>query len=261
MTPVADRLRAGRPAIGAWLSLASANVADVLGRTGFDWLLIDGQHSPLGPAEIFDLVRVVVGTGASPIVRVRQLDAADIADALDAGAHGVMVPMISSPDAAARAVTMATYPPRGTRSIGGYGAHHAFGMARADYLAAGAPALIIIQLEDAEAVDRADEILAVEGIGACFVGPQDLAAALGVAPVLDSREPAYLAALEKIRSAAARHGVPVGILTGSVEDALRHLDLGFTMVAVSTDARLLERSGREVTTAARTWIDQHGGRG
>jgi 4-hydroxy-2-oxoheptanedioate aldolase len=228
----------------------------VLGRVGLDWLLIDGQHSPLGPAEIFEMARTVVSTGVSPVIRVAGSEAADFAQALDAGAHGVMVPMVSSPDAARRAVALATYPPRGERSIGGFWAHHAFGMARAEYLASGAPALVIIQLEGREAVERVDEILAVEGIDACFVGPQDLAASLGLPPILDSQEPAYLTALETIRSAALRHGLPVGILTGGLEGALRHLEHGFTMVAVGTDARLLEASGLEITRATAEWISR-----
>jgi 2-keto-3-deoxy-L-rhamnonate aldolase RhmA len=122
-------------------------------------------------------------------------------------------------------------------------------MTRVDYLALGAPALVVLQIESQEAVARMDEILAIDGIDVCFVGPQDLAASLGLAPQLDSAEPRYLAALETIVAAASRHGVPLGILVGSREAADRQLTRGFQMIAVGTDARLLEDRAREITAA------------
>jgi 4-hydroxy-2-oxoheptanedioate aldolase len=244
-----ELLKTGRPALGTWLSLAAPNVADVLGRCGFDWLLIDGQHSPVGPAEAFELARTVASTGASPVVRVGGLDAGAFNQALDAGAHGLMVPSVATPEEAARAVALATYPPRGERSIGGYRAQHAFGITRADYLALGAPALVAIQIESGLAVKRLDEILAVEGVDVCFVGPQDLAASLGLMPRLDSTEPAYQAALDAIIAAAVRRGTALGILTGTLEGAIELRQRGFTMIAISTDARLLEVSARDITLA------------
>lgn len=249
MNRLRELLRAGRPAIGTWLSLGSANVADVLGRGGFDWLLIDGQHSPVGPAEMFELARTVAGTGGSPVIRVGGLDPHAFNQALDAGAHGVMVPSIATPEAAARAVSLATYPPGGERSIGGFWAHHAFRQPRGEYLAAGAPALVVLQIESRDAVRRADEILATGGIDVCFIGPQDLAASLGLTPQLDSSEPSYLAALGAITTAAQRRHVPLGVLTGTVAGAAWHLEHGFTMIAVATDARFLEAAARDITTA------------
>jgi len=122
-------------------------------------------------------------------------------------------------------------------------------MTRADYLALGAPALVAIQIESGLAVKRVDEILAVKGVDVCFVGPQDLAASLGLTPRLDSTEPAYQAALDAIIAAAVRRGTALGILTGTLEGAIELRQRGFTMIAVSTDARLLEVSARDITLA------------
>jgi 4-hydroxy-2-oxoheptanedioate aldolase len=249
MNRVRQLLEAGRPAIGTWLSLGSVPVADVLGRGGFDWLLIDGQHSPVGPAEMFELARTVVAAGASPVIRVGGLDPYAFNQALDAGAHGVMVPTISTSEAAARAVSLATYPPGGERSIGGYWAQHSFALPRAEYLAAGAPALVVLQIESRQAVERIDEILDVAGVDVCFVGPQDLAASLGLTPRLDGTEPVYLAAIERIRTSAARRKMPLGILTGTIESARWHLEHGFQMLAVATDARLLGSAAQEISVA------------
>lgn len=236
-------------ALGTWLSLGSSNVAEVLAHAGFDWLLIDGQHSPIGPAEAFDLTRLVGGAGVSPVVRVASADGAQITHALDAGAHGVMVPMVDSSETAARVVALSTYPPGGERSIGGFRAQYSFGVSRAEYLASGGEPLVIIQIEDRHAVDRIDEILAVEGLDVCFVGPQDLAASLGLPPILDSTEPGYTDALARIAHSAERHNVRLGILTATTEGAERHIDQGFRLVAVSTDARLLGESARALSAA------------
>lgn len=250
---IAERLRSGRPALGTWLSLGSAAVADVLGRTGFDFLLVDGQHSPIGPAEMSEISRAVLATGASPVIRVASLDGAAVAHALDRGAHAVMVPSVSTAEDARRAVELATFPPAGRRSIGGYGAPHAFGASRDEYLAAGAPALVVIQIEDAAAVDRLDQILAVPGIDVCFIGPQDLAASLGAPAQLDSRDPRYRAALERIVSVAKDRGVCLGILAGTIESAMESLDLGFRMVAVATDVRLLQSAADSIMVPLAGW--------
>lgn len=248
MSRLREQLLAERPAIGCWLSLGSPPVADVLARAGFDWLLIDGQHSPVGPAEMTAISRTVFAAGASPVIRVSSLEPATVNQALDAGAHGIMVPAVSDARQAERAVSLATYPPRGVRSIGGYGAQHHFGLSRGDYLAAGRPAMIIVQIEDARAVDMADEILGVDGIDACFVGPQDLCASLGLTPRLDSQEERYLEALDRISEAARRRRIVLGILAGDAESAAGYLRAGFRMVAVSTDARLLESAAKRVTS-------------
>jgi 2-keto-3-deoxy-L-rhamnonate aldolase RhmA len=258
VNPLRRRLEGGQIALGTWLSLGSPNVAEVLAHAGFDWLLIDGQHSPIGPAETFDLSRLVAAAGVSPVVRVASADAALINHALDAGAHGVMVPMVDSSEAAARVVAVSMYPPKGERSIGGYRAQYSFGASRADYLASGGEPLVVIQIEDRRAVDRIDEILAVGGLDVCFVGPQDLAASLGLPPILDSAEPRYVDALARIVHSAQRHNVGLGILTATIEAAERHVDQGFRLIAVSTDARLLGESARAMTTRAGSKLESTG---
>jgi 4-hydroxy-2-oxoheptanedioate aldolase len=250
MNPLRTILDTDRPAIGTWLSLGSPNVAEILARSGLDWLLIDAQHSAIGPAEVLDLVRTVAAGGASPVVRVASADGQLIGQALDSGAHGVMVPMVADPETAMRVVSVAAYPPKGERSIGGFRGQFGFALSRSDYLVSGGQPLIAIQIENREGLDRVDEILSVDGLDVCFVGPQDLAASLGLQPVLDSTEPTYAKALERIVRSAQDYQVRLGILTATNEGAERYRAMGFALIAISTDARVLAEAASALSTAA-----------
>ncbi len=171
----------GQPAIGCWLSLGSPGAAEILGRAGFDWLLIDQQHSAVGSDSLLDMIRAVNVSGSSPIVRVPRNEPQWFEQALDSGAHGVMVPMVSDRKAAEQAVMSARYPPHGLRSIGGYRAQFSFGLARDAYLLQAHQIIEVwVQIEDQRAVKHADAIANVPGVTGLFVGPQDLAASLGL---------------------------------------------------------------------------------
>lgn len=241
-----EQLRGGeRVALGAWLSLASVGVAEIFGSAGFDWVLADQQHSHLGPSEMLDLVRAIETTPASPVVRIPANSPEYFAYALDAGAHAVMVPMIEDRASAERAVRSFRYPPGGTRSIGGYRAHLAHHMTRPGYLAA-PPALLVLQLEHRRAIENVDDIASVPGVDVLFVGPQDLSASYGLAPVLRPEDPKVSAALDLVNAAARRHGLATGILSADVADARDARTRGFGMIAVGTDASLLTAAARSV---------------
>lgn len=228
----------GDVAIGAWLSLGSPDVAEVLGHAGFDWVLIDQQHAAVGPAQMLELVRAVDSSGAAPIVRIPANTPEHYVYALDAGAHGVMVPMVEDRGAAEAAVHAFSYPPDGARSIGGYRAHLAFGMSRSEYLAK-PPARLILQLEHRRAIENIDEIAAVPGIDVLFVGPQDLSASYGLPPSLDMSQPLMRAAIDTMTRAGQAHGVGLGALCADVDSAYEYIDAGFTMLALGIDASML----------------------
>jgi 4-hydroxy-2-oxoheptanedioate aldolase len=248
VTRLHDRLRAGQLALGGWLSLASSGAAEILGQAGFDWVLIDQQHSALGPAEMLDLVRTVGATPASPVVRIPANSPEYFAHALDAGAHAVMVPLIEGRASAEAAVRAFRYPPTGMRSIGGYRSHLAFGMPRADYLAA-APALLILQLEHRRAIENVHDIASVPGVDILFVGPQDLSASYGLTPTLRLADRVIEQALTAVTAAGRGSGVNLGILCADAEDARDCVSRGFRMVAVGTDASMLTAAGKAMIEA------------
>lgn len=246
VTPPAER--ADGIIVGTWLSLGSPAAAEVIGHAGFDWILIDQQHSPVGPAEMVDLIRAVSSSGAAPIVRIPANTPHYFGYALDAGAHGVMVPMVEDLAAAQSAVRSFAYPPAGARSIGGYRAHLAFGMNRADYFA-NPPARLIIQLEHWRAVEHVDAIASVSGIDVLFLGPQDLSASYGLAPSLETVEPAMASAIEALQRAARIYDVELGALCRDVDSARRYAAAGFTWLAVGTDAAMLTGVAQATVTS------------
>jgi 4-hydroxy-2-oxoheptanedioate aldolase len=241
---VTRMLTAEEPVIGAWLSLGSPAAAEILGGAGFDWLLVDQQHSAVGPEMLLAMIRAINVTGCSPVVRVLRNEPAWINQALDSGAHGVMVPMVSDRRAAEEASMSARYPPLGQRSIGGYRAQYSFGMSRADYLAKSSEFVQVwVQIEDRLAVRNAEAIASVPGVTGLFVGPQDLAASLGLEPVLEPTAPAFQDALDHLLDVSVRSRRPLGILVPDRESAGRRLREGFRIVAISGDARILADSG------------------
>src|SRR5271170_4596633 len=190
-------LRDGRPALGAWLQLGSAPAARLLAAQGLlDWLLVDFEHAPVDPATAqatLGSIADVSGGRVTPLARVAAGTMACVKHALDAGAQGIVVPMVHGPDEVREAARWARFPPEGERGAGALLAHLGLGVSRPEYLSrANAEVLVGVQIETREAVERVDEILAVPGVGLCFVGPNDLHLALGCPPSFWSDEPAFV---------------------------------------------------------------------
>jgi 4-hydroxy-2-oxoheptanedioate aldolase len=245
-------LAAGKPALGAWLQLGSAPAARLLAAQGLcDWLLVDFEHAPVDPAAaavLFGTIVDVSGGRVTPLARVAEASMPCIKQALDAGAQGILVPMVHSPDEAREAVRWARFPPEGERGAGALTAHLGFGVSRPEYLArANAEILVGVQIETQEALERVHEILDVPGIGLCFIGPNDLHMALGLVPLFWSEEPAFLRAVARIRAAAAERCIPLGTLCRDAASARARIDEGFTFVGVGSDAHyLLTFAGMEL---------------
>jgi 4-hydroxy-2-oxoheptanedioate aldolase len=235
---VKEKLKRGEPALGAWLSLPSVPSARIMARLGFDWLVVDMEHSAHNPALMADIVATIVDAGTSaPIVRVPANGVEWFKWALDAGAWGIVVPMVNTREEAQRAVEFAKYPPRGTRSIGGAFGPYGFGIT--DWSEYGRTAndetLVIVQIESAPALHNLDAILSVDGIDVAFVGPNDLHAQIGLPPSSDGAEPAFMEALERIKASAREHHVATGIFSSNGEAAAQRIRQGFQMISVTTD--------------------------
>jgi 4-hydroxy-2-oxoheptanedioate aldolase len=245
-------IRRREPAVGAWLQLGSPAAARLVAAQGLvDWLLVDFEHAPVDPATAATILGAVADVSrgrVTPLARVAVGAPETIKHALDAGAQGVVVPMVESADEVRRAVRWARFPPDGVRGAGSLTAHLGLGVSRPDYLRlANAQILVGVQIETAAALDRLDAILDVPGLDLCFIGPNDLHLALGLAPRFWSGEPAFLEAVARIRRACQARGLPLGTLCRDADSARARIEEGFTFLGLGSDAHfLLTHCGMEM---------------
>jgi 4-hydroxy-2-oxoheptanedioate aldolase len=223
--------RAGDVTYGAWLGIPSMLSAEALAHAGYDWLCIDMQHGAIDYAATFSMLTAIVSTETVPFVRVPFGDYGTIQRVLDAGALGVIVPMVNSVDEARAAVNACRYAPKGARSWGPVRAQHALAgnyFERADEEIA-----CIIMIETKQALDRIDDILSVPGIDAVYVGPADLSITLGLPPGLDNGG-AFEEARMAIADACKRHGITAG-MHANASLAPKHAAAGYRMITVTHD--------------------------
>jgi 2-keto-3-deoxy-L-rhamnonate aldolase RhmA len=238
-----ERLRTSRdPSFGAWISSASTLALDALRGLGFDWFMIDTEHSPVNPETVAAMVAVLGGGGPAPLVRVGNVDPYLIKQALDSGAHGILVPLVSTEEQARAAVAYAKYPPAGVRGAAAAAASR-YGLELGSYLRrANAETLVGVQIETKEALDHLPAIAAVEGVDLLFVGPQDLTLSLGL---LDDRaHPRVREAMASVVAACEQHGKVPGTLVINPEEKRAAIDLGFRFVSLAGDVRFMLEGAR-----------------
>lgn len=235
---VRTRIAAGQTVVNGWLSIASTYSAEGVGHSGVHAVTVDLQHGMLGFSDALAMMQAISATPATPMVRVPDLNPAQVMHLLDAGAYGIICPMISTPQQAEELVAACRYPPHGNRSFGPsrgmlYGGR--------DYVAeADGTVMAIPMIETAEAVERIEEILAVEGVDMIYLGPNDLAFALD--GHVGHPRPRSEAAMLHVLSSAKRRGIPVGVFCASGEDARRRVAQGFDLVTPGNDFAHLTRS-------------------
>jgi 4-hydroxy-2-oxoheptanedioate aldolase len=235
---VKSRLAAGGSVVNAWLSIGSSYSAEGVGHSGVHSVTVDLQHGMFGFPEALHMLQAISATPAIPMVRVPALDPAQIMHLLDAGAYGVICPMISTPDEAAALVSACRYPPHGTRS---FGPSRGLLYGGPDYVAqANDTVMAIPMIETAEAVERIDEILAVPGIDMIYVGPNDMAFA--IEGHVRFPRPASEQAMDRVLKAAQARGVPVGIFCADAAEAADRLTQGYALVTPGNDFAHLTRS-------------------
>lgn len=248
-------LKQGKPAIGHWLSFPSPDVAELLAGLGMDWMLIDTEHGPASYADVENVIRAIAPHGVVPMVRVGENNAALIKRALDRGAAGVLVPMVSTPEDAAAAVAACKFPPEGLRGIAGTRAAR-YGLDIKSYFEGwNRDALVVLQIETREGVENVDRIAAVPGVDVLFIGPGDLSSSLGC--FLEFDRPEFTSAVSRIIAAGRAHGVSIGYLTTGADAAIARIEDGVNFIGVVTDSKLLAdaaiatyRKVREATSGA-----------
>ena len=242
---VKQRLNSGEVSVGSWISLAHTAIAEIMAKSGFEWLTIDMEHSVIGIQDMAPLFQAIEASDCVPLVRLWSNDPVLAKRVMDAGAYGVIVPMVNSRKDAEKAVSSVKYPPDGERGVGLYRAQ-GFGVTFDEYKnSANQESLVIVQIEHKDAVENISEIVSVKGVDGVMIGPYDISGSLGVIGELD--HPLVKQAQEKVLSAARAANKAAGIHVvypspAAVRDRVKE---GFTFIAYSTDAILLNSKCRE----------------
>ncbi len=240
------RLNAGQQQIGLWHSITGSMVSEALAGVGFDWLVIDTEHSLTDVPDTLSMMQGMAGYPVSPVVRPAANDAVLIKRLLDLGAQTLVVPYVQNAAEAQAAVTAMRYPPHGIRGVAGLTRAGRFG-AVANYTARAEQELcLIVQVETSEACAQIEAIAAVDGVDGLFIGPSDLAASMGHpgAP----GHPAVVAAIEDAITRIVAAGKPAGILTLDAGFARRCIALGTTFTAVGMDIQILVQGARKLAS-------------
>ncbi len=236
------RIRKGETAFGFSLGLGSPLVAEIAANAGFDWIWIDAQHGTFYGQELLGTLQVMLHTPTSPLVRPGSNDFYRIGWVLDAGAHGVVVPMVNTPEDAQAAVCAATYPPGGGRSGGG----PRLTLFGEDYRETANDEIIVaVQIETPEAVEAAHEIAAVDGVDCLFIGPSDLRFFMQV----EAGSTEHEAAISRVLEAAENAGKFAGYPCGQVAEALQRSEQGFRLVTCASDGSTLNAGIANVLSA------------
>jgi len=235
-------LRAGKTLIGCWCSLANPITTEVLGVAGFDWILLDGEHSPNDVISFIPQLMALKDSVSAPIVRPSWNNPVELKRLLDGGFYNFLIPFIESADEAKRAVAATRYPPQGFRGVSVSQRSNKFGSVKDYFTGINDQICVMVQIESRKGVEAVAEIAKVEGIDGVFVGPSDLAAGFG--HLSNANHPEVQAAMAQIIAAAKAAGKLIGILAPVEADARRYMEQGVTFVAVGSDLGVF-RSGTQ----------------
>ncbi|MDE1568692.1 HpcH/HpaI aldolase/citrate lyase family protein [Aquabacter sediminis] len=232
-------IHARRQQIGLWCSIPSNFTAEILANSGFDWLLIDTEHTPNELANVYSQLQAVNGGTAHPIVRIPWNDAVVIKRYLDAGVQTFLIPMVQNAEEARAAVAATRYPPKGIRGFASAARSSRFGRVKDYYAKCEQELCVLVQVETQTALDNLEEICAVEGIDGVFIGPGDLSASIGY--LGRQGEEAVVTLIEGAIGRITKAGNRAGILTPDATLARRYMAAGCVFTAVGSDSGLLVR--------------------
>ena len=250
---VKQRLKGGKPCFGSLLNFGDPLVAELMASVGFEWLLVDTEHGPIDLATLATMLAAITRYPVAPLVRVHELSEASVKRVLDAGAWGVLAPNVRTRAEAEGLVAACRYPPAGVRSLGAGRFALSFRTDAPTYFArANDEILTIVQIEHHEAIRNLDAILSVPGVDACYVGPNDFCASLGLAPSLEPPHREFHEAMDALLAACRRHGVAPGIHCQTAETANRRIREGWRLVGMVNDQRFLAGAARAARDAVRT---------
>ena len=254
---VKEKWAKGQVAIGGWCAINSSFSAELMAHQGFDWLCVDTQHGATDYAQAFTMLQAISTTPTMPFARVPWNEPSIIMKFLDAGAYGIIVPMIETKEDAEKAVWAMRYPPQGMRSSGPFRAALYGG---GDYFEQANDQLVLaVMIETPKALDNLDEIASVPGIDALYIGPSDLSQALGLGPRYNADNPKHAETVLKIRDAAVRHGKIPGVHTNGNVLTNRYLRDGFKMIMLTADTACLTSAVKGEIDAIQDTLREVGG--
>ncbi len=254
---IKQTFKEGKVSIGSWISMAHVSIAEILASAGYDWVVVETEHTAIDVSEVLRLIIAIERHGATPLVRLAWNDPIQAKAVLDSGAAGVLVPMVNSKTEAELAVQSVKFPPLGSRGVG-LARAQGYGLTFDEYVKnANRDGLLMLQIEHIDAVNNIDEILSVPGIDGTFIGPYDLSLSMGLPGQLN--HPDIQAAKQQVLEATKAHGLAPGIHLvhpdTAAEDLGEYVALGYQFIALGTDilflgdnCRTLHRIARETLT-------------
>ena len=244
MKNLKQRIQSGETVHGSWINLGSTVSAEIIGNTGFDWVLIDLEHGAGNDSVMYQQLQVLESTDATPLVRIEELSRPRAQRILDAGATGIMFPRIDSPVEAELAASVLYYPPKGTRGMAKMIRASGFGKSVNEYANMEKNIIGMIQIETINAVNQIDGIAAIDGVDVLFVGPSDLTMALGIFNRFDHAD--YQKAISDVARAAKKYKKAAGVLLQNINEYKMYHDLGFRVLACGGDAAFVARGASEM---------------
>ena len=232
-------LKGGERQIGIWCSIPNALTVEMLAHCGYDWLLLDTEHSPARAEHVLGLLQAAAPYPVSCVVRPAWNDAVEIKKMLDVGAQTLLIPFVQTPEEAARAVAATRYPPAGVRGVSGMVRANRFGAVAGYAARANEEICVLVQVETVEAVARIEEIAAVDGVDGIFIGPADLAASMGFPG--QPTHPEVIAAITDATRRIRAAGCPAGFLSADPDAARAVAEAGASFLAVDVDLAVLRR--------------------
>lgn len=235
---IRERLRSGGHSIGSWMQIPHPSIAEIMGQAGYDWVAVDMEHGAIAAHQLPDLFRALELGNTLPLARIAQGHPKDCKQALDAGAGGIIVPMIESAEQLVAVRDACRWPPAGTRGVG-FSRANLFGKHFEVYREEAQAPLLVAMIEHHRAVANLEKILEVDGLDAILIGPYDLSASMGLTAQFD--HPDFCAAMENIRTLAEARAFPAGIhvVAPSREQLQQRLDEGYRFLAYSIDTVML----------------------
>jgi 2-dehydro-3-deoxyglucarate aldolase len=238
ISTIRSDLAADKPSIGSWMQIPHASVAEIMGQAGYDWVAVDLEHGAIGLHQLPDLFRALELGGTLPLARIARGHPKDCKQVLDAGAGGVIVPMVESADQLEQIRNACRWPPAGTRGVG-FSRANLFGKYFDAYGEEAQAPILVAMIENFHAVDELERILQVEGLDAILIGPYDLSASMGITAQFEKLE--FVKIMEQIRHLANTHRIPCGIHVVMPESSMlnQRIAEGYRFIAYSIDAVFL----------------------
>jgi 4-hydroxy-2-oxoheptanedioate aldolase len=245
MKNLKDRIKSGEAVHGCWINMGSLVSAEIIGRAGFDWVLIDLEHGAVNEVIMYNQLQVLSGLETTPLVRIDDITRPNVQHILDAGSSGIMFPQIQTEQDATDAIRMMYYPPRGIRGMAKSVRATGFGKNADAYIANLQDTIVgVIQIETISALKNIDAIAAVDGVDVLFVGPFDLTMALGIFGQIE--HPMYQQALKDVAQAAGKHGKVTGALLRDTKEYDMYFNLGYRFLACGADGAFVVKGADDV---------------